>query len=358
MSDGKTSVYEAAKGIRAVASVLLEVAEIAAAPPAVFTRYDWRPLDPSQLLTENQASTGVLEPRSLPDPRVVLLHRHLQALLPAELTACVHAFDVRSAPLELSLRNDDGGVTRVTGRSDAALGLLSTALVTPLDRAVCLIDWKRPGYTTADWDGQFARQALLQMLAFERRYRRPVVVVLTDLDSTLRVFSSEYEGGDEGHEFQFTFSDILEYRGPGRAELNLFAHWGWLCDLLRRKAVELRSFLERRPKARVVLPPVEEDDDEGGGDDDVGSGGSRSGHDGGAGEAGRSGLRNETTKGGAAGADSRGARAWGGPSATNLHRAFCDENSPPPMDSPTSANIKRDLRNLRLQQWVSLTALR
>lgn len=358
MSDGKTTVYEAAKGMRAVASVLLEAAEIAAAPPAVFERYDWRPLDPSQCLTENQASTGVLERGSLPDPRVVLLHRHLQALLPAELTACVRAVDVRSAPLGLSLLNDDGSVTRVTGRSDAALGLLSTAPVTPLERAVCLIDWKRPGYTTADWDGKFARQALLQMLAFERRYRRPVVVVLTDLHSTLRVFASEYEGGDVGHDFQFTFSDMLEYRASDSAELNLFAHWGWLCDFLRRKAVEVRSFFERLPKVRITLPPLGEDDDEDGGDGDVGSGGSRSGRDGGAGKAGRSGSRKETTNGEAAGADSRGSRVCGGPSETNLHRDFCDENSPPPMDSPTSANIKRALRNLRFQQWVSLTTLK
>jgi hypothetical protein len=188
MSDGKTTVFEAAKGIRRTTTVFLEVAEVATAPPpAAFAPYDWRPLTPSQLLTENQASTGVLEPGGLPNPRVVLLHRHLQSLLPAELTAHVHAFDVRSTSLGLSLLDDDGSVTQVTGKSDAALSLLATASHAPLERAVCLFGWKRPGrpgYTTADWDGKFTRQALLQMLAFERHYRRPVIVVLTDFHST------------------------------------------------------------------------------------------------------------------------------------------------------------------------------
>jgi hypothetical protein len=50
MSAGKTTVFQAAKGKCEVETFLLQVADIAAAPAAEFTRYNWSPVDSDQLL--------------------------------------------------------------------------------------------------------------------------------------------------------------------------------------------------------------------------------------------------------------------------------------------------------------------
>lgn len=358
MSAGNTTAYATVVAARHERLQVVSAAEISSAPPVETSPfYNWSPIDPAVNLTEPQASTGVLAKGSDPDSRVKQLHVHLQDILPAKLESLVFAADVRGLALDWPIHYADGSSTQLAGKSDAACCLVTAPRSNPLEMAVCLWDFKSPGQSKSDWSGKFKRQAVFQMLGYEKRYGRPIVVIVSDLKDNLIVIGTKYAGGDKKNGFRYFMSDILEFSGPQRMQLRLDEHWGWLCHFLGLEAAKVLEFFEN---SRVYLPvrtikeDEDDDDDDFNGqedeeeDRDGGSGGKK-------GEAGSSKLPNVAAIDlGSTGGAGKGRE--GAPQQHQQSRFAGDENvAPADLDRATLTNIKNALKVHRFQTWADQT---